>query len=131
MTEEDYREELARIGVKSSKELTSKQARDFINKILIGKYGFIPTTKDQSYKRGMRKDDPITPTQQERIQAGYMAIKADSLKAQMKLNERACKRPWPQTIEEGQKVINMLNNMVRKGYKLGGDGAQEATNKGM
>lgn len=69
-------------------------------------------------KPGGKESDLITPWQMDYIAKLYAGIGADGV-AQIEMNKRTVKKPWPQTIGQGQKIIQMLLDMKRRDYRVG------------
>jgi hypothetical protein len=70
-----------------------------------------------------KKTDPITPDQMDYIGGLYVKIGADGA-AQIAMNKRTIKKSWPQTVGDGQKIIEMLKDMIERGYESDGDKTQ-------
>lgn len=64
-----------------------------------------------------RLTDPITAAQMKYIQRLYEQLGADKAR-QIELNRRTCKKPWPQTIGQGQKIIQMLLDLIKRNYDV-------------
>ena len=62
-------------------------------------------------------DEPVTPEQLEKIEELFAAIEVQDSALRMQLCRRACGRPWAQTRAEGNKIIECLKSMHRRGWR--------------
>jgi hypothetical protein len=66
----------------------------------------------------LRKSDPMTGLQREKMFELYHEIGAVNVRQQRGISEKAVGKPWPFTVGEAQKVIEALKNMKDRGYRM-------------
>ncbi len=109
-----YREILQQeAGVKSSKDLTPAGLDKVITRL--EKMGFEPQRRYQRGRAASR--DPqavITPAQQKHIRDLYNTLGWDEGNRQIGFNQRVIKKPWPQTRQEANKIIEAIKAMLAR-----------------
>lgn len=102
-------------GVESAKDLCD----DGFERVMarFGELGFVSTARKKWFKpRGTNAAALVTPGQQQRLQALFGEL-AWGAERQEGFNRRMCKKAWPQTRAEANRVIEALKAMVARGYQ--------------
>lgn len=100
-------------GVTSSKDLTPHGFEKVLARF--EQIGFEPELRYQRGRATQRDPQALTtPAQQKLINDLYDILGWDERKRRTGFNRRVVKKPWPQTREEANKVIEALKAMVAR-----------------
>jgi hypothetical protein len=112
LREEEYRAMLkAECGVDSSKDLDNAKFDRLMKRF--EKLGFTSTAKQRKHARSVRQPAGlITPEQQALIATLYAQLEWNALDRQMGFSKRCCKKSFPQTRTDANKVIEGLKAMI-------------------
>jgi nucleotidyltransferase/DNA polymerase involved in DNA repair len=112
LSREDYEAILfEQAGVSSSTELDNHGFDQVVKRF--EELGFHNTT------RRVRRREPgatVTAEQLSKIQALFHELGIDTRARQAGFCKRQCRKPWPQTREDANQVIEGLKKMIERGY---------------
>jgi adenosylmethionine-8-amino-7-oxononanoate aminotransferase len=112
LSREDYEAILVeQAGVSSSTELDNKGFDQVVKRF--EELGFHNTARRP---RKRQPGETVTAEQLAKIQALFLELGIDTRARQAGFCKRQCRKPWVQTREDANKVIEALKKMIDRGY---------------
>lgn len=100
----------AQAGVSSSTDLDNKGFDKVMRRL--EDLGFVNTVRPK--RREHHADYMATPAQLEMISGMYIELGWTDRARQIGFNKRQCRKPWPQTRRDANKVIEGLKSMIAR-----------------
>lgn len=122
-TRRDLQQQL--VGTASTKDMTQSQlAKVWQRLTTLAEEAGVPHRRPGRDER--LPDEPVTMEQLEKIEDLFAAIEVRDSALRMQLCRRACGNPWAQTRAEGNKIIECLKSMHRRGWRPRKEGGARA-----